>query len=497
MEEASYNQIYHYGYFLLPLLFLSIYYLLTSGRRGGRKLPPVPPGALPIVGHMRLLKHPVHRAFQALARDHGPIFSLRLGSQRAVVVSSAALAEECFTKNDIVFGNRPHFILGKHLEYDNTTVTMSPYGEHWRNLRRIGAVEIFSTARVNSFTSIRREEVHRIVARLMTGGRQRVELTSAFNDLAFNNMTRMVAGKRYYGGGASESDAEVAKEFTKIMKEVAELGGATNAVDFVPLMRWLDRGRFEKTVKELAGNMDRFFQGLIEEHKSKEEKLESTSTMIDRLIALQENDPESYDDQLIKGLALVTLEWIMSNLLNHPDVLAKARDEIENQIGSDRLIEETDLPNLPYLHNIISETQRLYPPTPMLVPRISTDDCVVGGYHVPRDTILIVNAFAIHRDPSLWDDPTTFRPERFDEISGAKEGGRFLAFGMGRRSCAGQGVALRVVGLTLGTLIQCFDWERVGEGEVDMAEAKGITMPRETPLEAVCVPRPNMKRFFP
>ncbi|CAI0405697.1 unnamed protein product [Linum tenue] len=502
------------GYLFLPLFFLYLAHLTlkstTTARRLRRKLPPSPPSAIPILGHVSLLKPPIHRTFHALAQDHGPIFSLRLGSRLAVVVSSASLAEECFTKNDVVFANRPELIMSKHIGYNYTTMTQAPYGDHWRNLRRIGAVEIFSAHRLNALLPIRREEVHRLASRLAAAGSfpRVVELKSAFHELTFDTMMRMVAGKRFYGDGD-----EQARDFREVIKEVVSRSGATNPGDFSPVLRWLDGGKFEKTVAGLARRTDSFLQKLIEEHRSKKEGLDSANTMLDHLLKLQESEPEYYSDKISSNLktcvllgvsqvmllagsdtSAVTLEWAMANLLNHPDILVKAREELDKQIGEERLVDEADISNLPYLRNIISETLRLYPAAPLLVPHVSSEDCVVGGYHLPRDTMLLVNAWAIHRDPNLWDDPTSFRPERYE--NGGKESYKLIPFGLGRRSCPGAGLAQRVVGFTLGTLIQCFEWERSGVEEVDMNEGKGITMPKEKPLEAICINRPIVHKFI-
>lgn len=188
--------------------------------------------------------------------------------------------------------------------------------------------------------------------------------------------------------------------------------------------------------------------------------------------------------------SVVTIEWAMSLLLNHPDVLQKAKLELDSQVGHHRLLEEQDLPNLHYLQNIISETFRLFPAGPLGVPRESSADCRVGGYDIPRRTILLVNAWAIHRDPDVWDEPTRFKPERFEgrEVETQK----LMPFGMGRRACPGAGLGQRMVGLGLGSFIQCFEWERVGLGEIDFAEGVGLTMPKLKPLEAMCKPREIM-----
>ncbi|KAI6684302.1 hypothetical protein NL676_030215 [Syzygium grande] len=129
----------------------------------------------------------------------------------------------------------------------------------------------------------------------------------------------------------------------------------------------------------------------------------------------------------------VTLEWAMSELLNHPHTMKKAAKEFDNAIGEQQLIDEANASKLPYLQNIISETLRLHPAVPLLVPRMSSEDCSIGGYNVCRDTTILVNAWAIHRDPKLWDDPTSFRPERFE--NGEVEHYKLLPFGVGRRAC--------------------------------------------------------------
>lgn len=187
-----------------------------------------------------------------------------------------------------------------------------------------------------------------------------------------------------------------------------------------------------------------------------------------------------------------TMEWALSLLLNNPESLAKSQTEIDNQIGQSRLIEESDLANLPYLRGIINETLRMYPSGPLLVPHESSEDCTVGGFHVPRGTMLLVNAWAIHNDPKLWLQPEQFKPERFLNVQEERDGFIWLPFGTGRRGCPGEGLANRIVGIALGSLIQCFEWERRSEEMVDMTEGAGLTMPKARPLIAKYRPRPTM-----
>ena len=193
----------------------------------------------------------------------------------------------------------------------------------------------------------------------------------------------------------------------------------------------------------------------------------------------------------------MTLEWALSQLLNHPEVLEKARAEIDNSIGYERLVNEVDLPNLSYVQGIISETMRLNPAAPLLVPHCAFEECKIEGYDVPRDTIILINAWAMHRDPNLWEDATSFKPERHaNAIKNGADSYKLIPFGLGRRACPGLGMAQRVAGLTLASLIQGFEWERLNNSLVDMSEGKGITMPKAQPLVAKCKPRPIMKLVY-
>ncbi|CAN4079730.1 unnamed protein product [Withania somnifera] len=383
---------------------------------------------------------------------------------------------------------------GKFIGYNNTTVVGSPYGDHWRNLRRLCALEIFSTNRLNNFQPIRQDEIKLLVHRVLqnSGGNfgTHVELKSKLFQMSYNIIMRIVAGKRYYG---EEVDSDEANHFRKLIEDIISYGGASNPANYMPAIFQLFSRSMEKNLARLGNKMDVLLQSLIDEHR----RDKSRNTMIDHLLSLQQSEPDYYTDQIIKGIILVmlnagtetssvTIEWAMSLLLNHPEVLEKARTEIDNHVGKERLVDEADLPKLKYLQSIIAETLRLFPAAPMLLPHESYDDCKVSGFHIPRGTMLLVNAWAIHRDPLLWEDPESFNPERFE---GAEvESWKLMPFGMGRRACPVLDLQ-RVVGLALGTLVQCFDWKRVSMEKVDLTEGKGLTMPKAEPLMARCKAR--------
>ncbi|CAN1191824.1 Cytochrome P450 81Q32 [Linum perenne] len=313
----------------------------------------------------------------------------------------------------------------KIIGYNYTTMGAAPYGPHWRNLRRLSTVELLSNTRLNSFLRLRQEEVRILIRGLLnkaaSGEFVKVEMKSRLLGLSMNIIMKMVVGKRYFGMEEGKEDVEESEKFK-------ELSGASNPGDYLPVLRWFDFGGLEKRMTIILAGTD---------------------------------------------TSAATIEWAMSLLVNHPEVLQKARVELDNVIGNNRLIEESDCPNLPYLQCIINETFRLYPVAPVLVPHLSSEDCTVGGYTISKGTMLMVNAWAIHRDPKAWDDPTSFKPERHQEVK--------------------VGLANKVVSLALGALIQCFEWERPGDELLDMTEGQGLTMPKFVPLEALCKPREFMK----
>ncbi|XP_047312312.1 cytochrome P450 81Q32-like [Impatiens glandulifera] len=484
---------------LISILFVAIIlnFLSSSHKRLKRNLPPSPSPTFPIIGHLRLLSDLPHRTFHELSQKLGPVFSLQLGNRLAVVVSSPSAVEECFTKNDIILANRPNFISGKFIGYNYTSMIESPYGDHWRKMRRLLTVEIFSTTRLNSSLSIRQDQVKHLLRDLYQVSSSTftaVNMRSRLSELSFNNIMSMISGIKCFNHG--EFSNFKAKEILNTIDEIFKLRGVSHLADFLPFLRLFDYQNYEKNFSTLQKKMDAFLEYLIDQHRLSNEG----NSMIDHLLILQEKQPDYYTNDIIKGLLLfmilagtdtswITMEWALSLLVNHPEVLKKVAAEIDAQIGQDRLLDESDLPKLHYLHGVILETLRMFPAGPLLVPHMSSEDCKIAGFHVPRGTVLIVNAWAINRDPNVWEEAEMFKPQRFEDGE-AESGYKLMTFGMGRRACPGVALAYRIMGLALGSLIQCFHWKRLSENElVDLSEGKGLSMPKAQPLEVMCKAR--------
>nr|WAW38264.1 CYP81B140 [Plumbago zeylanica] len=494
---------------------VAIYYVISkSSKKKKENLPPSPFPSLPIVGHLHLFKEPIHRNLAKVADRYGPLVLLHMGGRRILVVSSPSAAEECLNQKDVQLANRPELVISEIFGYKSTSMIWAPYGELWRNLRRVTAQELLSIHRLQLLAGIRCEEVKFLLRRINNemipgGGEWKTLNVKKFLFETVNNvMMRMIAGKRYYGEGDEDPEGRMFRHMFRLNEKMGEI---TTIGDFFPTLRWFSAWQ-EKTYKSVFKETDQFFQDLVDQHRRRMieegENFDSNrkgSSMIDVLLSLQKTDPELYTEETVKGLVLLLLiagtdtsaatsEWALSVLLNNPDALKKAQKEIDQVVGHDRLVEESDLKNLVYLRCVIKETLRMYPVSPLLLHNSTKEtDVIVGGYTIPRDTIVWINLWAIHNDPKVWKEPRKFKPERFYEEVALNKLGRsnnhnfsIMPFGAGRRSCPGESLAHRMVGMILSTLLQNFEWARLGEEEVEMAECVGFTMPKDNPLIAKC-----------
>lgn len=184
---------------------------------------------------------------------------------------------------------------------------------------------------------------------------------------------------------------------------------------------------------------------------------------------------------------MVSITWALSLLLNNIHKLEKAQEELDNVVGRDRQVDESDVPKLVYLQAIVKETLRMYPPSPLLISRAAMEDSALSsGYKVPVGTRLIVNASKIHRDERVWRNPDEFQPERFltshKGIDVKGQNFELIPFGSGRRSCPGIWLALNVVHLTLASLLHNFEVTKPSNEDVDMTESPGLNNLKATPL---------------
>ncbi|XP_077230089.1 premnaspirodiene oxygenase-like [Tasmannia lanceolata] len=185
--------------------------------------------------------------------------------------------------------------------------------------------------------------------------------------------------------------------------------------------------------------------------------------------------------------------WAMAQLMRNPRKMEKAQEEVRKVLKGKEKILESDIGELTYLKLVIKETMRLCPPLPLLVPRESMEKCEINGYEIPKKTRVLVNSWALSRDPRYWENPEVFEIERFSRNSIDFKGQdfEFIPFGAGRRGCPGMLFGLATIELALSNLLYHFHWKLphgMKAENLDMREAFGLTSARRTSLNLVATP---------
>jgi len=185
------------------------------------------------------------------------------------------------------------------------------------------------------------------------------------------------------------------------------------------------------------------------------------------------------------------IEFALAEVMNKPEVMRKAQDELDSVVGKDNIVEESHIHKLPYLHAIMKESLRLHPVLPLLIPHCPSETCTIGGFSVPKGARVFINVWAVHRDPSIWENPLEFKPERFLNSKFDYSGSDFnyFPFGSGRRICAGIAMAERMFLYFLATLLHSFDWKLPEGKQMDLTEKFGIVLKLKNPLVAIPTPR--------
>ncbi|OVA20837.1 Cytochrome P450 [Macleaya cordata] len=462
--------------FVFMLLILMFRFNRANDQKRKLNLPPSPPNKLPILGHLHQLGTHPHRNLQILAQKHGPdLMLLHLGHAPTLVVTSAESAREIMKTHDHVFASRP--------------------------------------ASYINFSTIRTWLLHHIVS---TGNRcAGFAFFSFLVQREYNRFGRVAFGRKYSG----DHKAEVAeKKFGEIVKDVIHLLGVFNVGDFIPWLAWVNNfnglnRKLEKTFQELDG----FLEVVVEDHINRkdersrssngggggeEEEEEEEEDLVDVLLGI-ENDGSigvSLGRDNIKAIISVTQlgfpadmaadqpttfklgwvnqqsVWAMAELLRYPKIMKEVQEEVRGIAKGKPNVTENDLVKMLYLQSVIKETLRLHPPATLLLPHESIELVKLQGYDIPANTRVIINAWAIGRNPISWREPEKFEPKRFMSSSIDYKGQhfQFIPFGAGRRGCPGTLFAISSIELGLANLLYRYDWklpDGAREDELDMAES--------------------------
>ncbi|XP_057416106.1 2-hydroxyisoflavanone synthase-like [Lotus japonicus] len=497
-------------------LFLQFRPTPTAKSKALRHLPnpPSPKPRLPFVGHLHLLDQPLlHNSLIKLGEKYGPLYTLYFGSMPTVVASTPELFKLFLQTHEATsFSTRFQTSAIRRLTYDNS-VAMVPFAPYWKFIRKVIMNDLLNATTVNKLRPLRSQEIRKVLKAMAQSAESQKPLNVTEELLKWTNSTisRMMLG-----------EAEHVKD---IVREVLKIFGEYSLTDFIWPLKKLRVGQYEKRIDEIFNKFDPVIEKVIKkrqeiikrrkERNGELEEGEQSVVFLDTLLeyAADENMEIKITKEQIKGLVVdffsagtdstaVATDWALAELINNPRVLKKAREEVDSVVGKDRLVDESDIQNLPYIRAIVKETFRMHPPLPV-VKRKCVQECELNGYVIPEGALVLFNVWAVQRDPKYWKTPLEFRPERFlEEADIDLKGQHFelLPFGSGRRMCPGVNLATAGMATLLSSVIQCFELQVVGpkgqilkgsDAKANMEERAGLTVPRANSL--MCVPLARSK----
>ncbi|XP_052179187.1 probable (S)-N-methylcoclaurine 3'-hydroxylase isozyme 2 [Diospyros lotus] len=488
--------------FLLILLALPLVVFFIK-RQSSRAVRPLPPGPhpWPIIGNLPHMGAKPHVALAQFAQQHGPLISLRLGTRLLVVASSPAAATEILRTHDRVLSGRqiPHAMYANNPSRNHVSLGWAlECTDQWKFIRTLCRTELFSPKAIEKQSSIREKMVKGLVGFLSSKQGENVRIRGLVLATVFN-----VFGSVSFSKDEILSFEEAARGGGKdgLVRRFVDLLSKPNVSDLYPFLGGLDLQGLSRKIDEVAGQVFGIWEGVLRERRDGGGGGGASWTPADFLDVLLQN--QFTDDQinyLLLELLMAgsdantsTVEWGLAELIRNEEAMGKLRDELDRQIPTGETIRESHLHNLSYLQACVKETLRLHPPAPLLLPHRATQNCEVMGYTIPKGTQVHVNVWAIGRDPSIWEDPLVFKPERFLDNNHSSldfKGNHFelLPFGGGRRICPGLPMGVRHVHLTLASLVYHFEWSlphNKSPQELDMSEKFGISLEREQPLTLI------------
>ncbi|PON96764.1 Cytochrome P450, E-class, group I [Trema orientale] len=455
--------------FSLALILFSLY--LVKLIRGPKLNLPPSPRRLPIIGNLHQLGTVLHRSLQCLSEKYGPLMLVHFGCVPTVIVNCAEISKEIM--NNSAFQNRPQIKAADALFYGCIDVAFCPYGDYWRQTKKICVLELFSLKRVQAFQYVREAEVAEMienVRRCCSQDGALVDVSEMLVNIAGNVISRCALGRKYTREDGRESFGDLARRAMKLI-------GAFNFQDVVPYLGWIDvltgfNARLGETVKAF----DTLLDEVIEEH---EQKIGDQSDKKDLDMFLGGTDNSAS-----------VMEWAMAELAKNPNVMKKAQEEVRRVVGNKPKIDEADIAQMEFMKCVINESLRLH--APVLITRESTTATKLEGYDIPAKTRVLINAWAIQRDPRLWERSEEFVPERFvnNPVDFKGHHNQIIPFGVGRRACPGIIFAMAEIEYILANLLYWFDWNlppgQTGK-DLDMSDIFGLVIHKKVPLRLVPV----------
>ncbi|KAK6921151.1 Cytochrome P450 [Dillenia turbinata] len=495
-----------------PILVCSLLYLWDAAAGKHRRLPPGPL-PLPVIGNLHMLGHLPHQALCHLSKKFGPIMSIRLGNVLAIVVSSPCMARLFLKTHDQVFAGRPEMQSVHYFSYGRRGIGFTEYGPYWRNIRKLCTIELLSALKIESFAPMRREEVGFVVQSLKAAAEAEevVDVTAKVFALIEDITYRMVFGQQ------KRLDEKL--KLKDIIQQTFSMMGAFNLADFVPYFAPFDFQGINRNSKKLRDKFDLILEKIIDEHiQDASTNQETQRDFISVMLSLMNETVDSTQNEakymidrtnikaimfeiLAAGMdtSATAIEWTLSELIKNQRVMKKLQEELQSAVGSDKMVQESDLVKCDYLDMVVKESLRLHPVGPLLLPHESIEDITINGYFIPKKSRVLINAWSIGRDHNVWsNNANEFYPERFVSCDIDLRGRNFelIPFGSGRRGCPGIQLALTTVKLVVAQFVHCFNWELSNgalASDLDMDEKFSLSVGRANRLQAMPIYRLHVK----
>ncbi|KAM3734304.1 hypothetical protein ACB098_10G005700 [Castanea mollissima] len=484
----------------LTWAIIQAFYSISRSKVTSKELPPGPK-PFPIIGNLlELVGHKPQKSMAKLANTHGPLMTLKLGQKTKIVISSADLAKEVLQQHDQFFCNRTipeSVVAGNEHEF---SLPWLPVSAKWRNLRRICKSHLFANQILDANQNLRRKKVQELLVDIHNSSLNgdAVDIGKAAFKTSLNLLSNTI-----FSVDLANPNSATGRELSKLVHSILEVGSRPNLADYFPVLKKVDPQGIRRQMTIYFGKMIDLFSSIISQRLLQRKTLGSikNNDMLDTLLRINEESTGEIDKTQIARLFVdlflagndttsATLEWAMAELLYNPEVLSKAKAELNQIIGKGNAMVESDIDCLPYLQAIVKETFRLHPPVPLLLPRKAGAYVEIQGFSVPKGAQVLVNIWAIGRDASIWEIPNSFEPGRFlgSKIDVKGRNFELIPFGAGRRMCPGLPLALRMLHLMLGSLIHTFDWKVEGgfkPKDIYFEEKFGLTLQKAKPLRAI------------
>ncbi|CAH1243936.1 CYP1A1 [Branchiostoma lanceolatum] len=438
----------------------------------------MPPGPFfwPIIGNLFLFGGQFYLTFLELGKKYGDVFSLKLGMRDVVVLNSLEVIREALVKKGNDFAGRTHTATGDLLSEGRKNIAQGDYTPTWKLQRKLFTGAIRAYASGHALEDHVQGALNDVIAEFSSMEGRPVDVEDHIFKLVCNVSCSASFGYRY------QMEDPDFQNLMKISRDFFEVGSQGTLADLYPSLSFLPTPT-KTTLTNMFAEFVDYFKRQLDQHMQTFDP-DNLRDITDHFIKLQKEAEEEGDEDIksltdthirqtvadILAAALDTMmqamRWSVLLLAAHPEVQEKLAAELDSVVDRDRQPVLADRASLPYMDATINEILRFGIVAPTAIPHATTVDTTLRGYEIPAGTWIMPNLWNVVRDPEIWGDPDSFRPERFLDDDGKvlSKPSALMPFSAGRRACPGEPMARADVFLLLGGLVQKFKF-RLPEGE--------------------------------